>query len=571
MIVYGDRSDVVDAGAERGALAAAFARLPAFPPGLPRHGALIAAFTRLGQLVQGLADRDRAAAGADGASLAEAALMPALVAVARAVLASWQSGFAHLAPLPNLPSVPPGDVELRLPEGYAYYALYPEAYALAADKLAPAGEPRVVGLRSIGTGLAAIVAARLGAAPPLTVRPVGHPFARRIELAPAAEAALLDDAPHVHFVVVDEGPGLSGSSFAAVGAWLAARDVPLARVAFVTGHSGGPGGQADKNVRHIWAGVRRASADWHELIPPATLRAWVATLVPLADEPLVDLSGGAWRALRYLDETTWPAVDPGRERIKFGARAADGGRVLVKFAGLGAVGEAKLARARMLHVAGLAPEPLGAVHGFLVERWAEGDVPGPADRTAVARYLGARAHLLGDAPRGGASLVALHAMAMHNLAEALGPDGARVLDRWSERLDALAARARPMPVDGKLDRHEWVRVVDGALLKTDALDHDGAHDLIGAQDLAWDAAGALVEWEVADAPAFLAALDEAAPRAVDRELLAFLLPCYVAFRLGGAKLAEASLGGWPEEAARNRVAAARYAAALARWADAPLA
>jgi len=36
---------------------------------------------------------------------------------------------------------------------------------------------------------------------------------------------------------------------------------------------------------------------------------------------------------------------------------------------------------------------------------------------------------------------------------------------------------------------EWV-VVDGTFVKTDAVDHHAAHDLVGCQDLAWDIAGA---------------------------------------------------------------------------------
>lgn len=569
MIVYGDRSDRADAAAERDAVADALARLPALPPGLPRHAALVDAFIRLGRLVQGVADRNRATAGADGTSFAEAALMPALLALARAVITSWESGFASLPPPPELPPVPPGAIELRLPEGYAFYALYPESYALAASRLVLRGEPRVIGLRSIGTGLAAIVAARLGAPPPLTVRPVGHPFARRIALAPEAERRLLDGAERAHFIVVDEGPGLSGSSFTAAALWLEARGVPLSRLSFVAGHAGGPGPEASDDVRRVWAAVARASAAWDELIPPATLRAWTSALVPLAPDPLVDLSGGGWRALRYAGEAAWPAVNPGRERIKLGARAADGSRLLVKFAGLGAEGERKLARARALAAAGLVPQPLGLVHGFLVERWVDGPVPGPDAWPEVGRYLGARARLLREGGTG-ATLAELRDMAVHNLTEALGPAAARAMDRRKVRLPALQARARPYPIDGRLDRHEWIAAPRG-LLKADALDHDAAHDLVGAQDPAWDAAGALVEWEIADAPAFLAARDAAAPRPVDRELLAFLLPCYVAFRLGAATMAAQSLDHWPEEAARNRAAADRYAAALERWTDAPLA
>src|SRR5207253_11092270 len=107
--------------------------------------------------------------------------------------------------------VRPERVEIRRPEGYAFYALYPEAYSAAASALDGVGPIKVVGIRSIGTGLAAMVAARLGGELPVTVRPVGDPFRRELSISAELAAALLDDA-HASFAIVDEGPGLSGSS-----------------------------------------------------------------------------------------------------------------------------------------------------------------------------------------------------------------------------------------------------------------------------------------------------------------------------------------------------------------------
>lgn len=72
----------------------------------------------------------------------------------------------------------------------------------------------MIGLRSIGTSLSAVVAATLQQSgievlPRVTVRPTGHPFARKVEclvVRPAAKA----------FIIVDEGPVLSGSSMVSV-------------------------------------------------------------------------------------------------------------------------------------------------------------------------------------------------------------------------------------------------------------------------------------------------------------------------------------------------------------------
>ena len=563
MIVYGDRSEQADAADELRSIRRALAEVAGQAPGIARHGVLIGAFIRLGQLVQGVADRDFAVAGEDGCSADERMLMPALVAVARAVIRSWNSGFAELGALPELAMALSGPVEVKLPEGYAYYALYPEAYAVAAARLALSGAPRVIGLRSIGTGLAAIVAARVGAPPPLTVRPAGHPFAREVRIAEEAQAVLLDGAEHAHFIVVDEGPGLSGSSFAAVAGWLEARGVSPGLVSFVPAHANGPGSQASAEIRRIWAGAAQTCVSFAELVKPERVAGWLG----LPAQQVENLSAGAWREVRYPNEAEWPAVDPWRERIKYRVALENGDRALIRFAGLGAEGERKFARARTLHMAGFTPEPLALAHGFIAERWIEGVSPDPRDPAtlaAVVRYLGGRARLLGAAPAG-ASLGELLAMARFNLGEAIGADATRVLDGWEPRLGTLAAKSRPVAIDGRLDLHEWLRTTDGRLLKTDALDHDAAHDLIGAQDLAWDAAGALVEFDVAKPEPLLDALDRAAPAPIARDLLAFLLPCYIAFRLGAVVMAAGSLGHWPEEAARNHAAAERYRAAFARF------
>jgi hypothetical protein len=77
---------------------------------------------------------------------------------------------------------------VKLPEGFNLHAMYPEQYAVAAGRwLADHRDQRargavVVGIRSIGTTLAAVVATVLRAGgwqvQSHTVRPRGHPYAR---------------------------------------------------------------------------------------------------------------------------------------------------------------------------------------------------------------------------------------------------------------------------------------------------------------------------------------------------------------------------------------------------------
>jgi hypothetical protein len=84
---------------------------------------------------------------------------------------------------------------------------------------------------------------------------------------------------------------------------------------------------------------------------------------------------------------------------------------------------------------------------------------------------------------------------------------------------------------------------DGRLLKSDAVDHCEAHDLIGCQDVAWDVAGASVEFDFDPSETAYVATEVGryAGHVVDPELLEFLTLAYLAFRIGqtvlGAELA----------------------------------
>jgi hypothetical protein len=572
MLVYGDGERREDPRALLDRIACALAALPDLPAGIARHQALVAAFIEMGELAQGIADAAFAARRADAPSPPQDACMAVATALAAAVRASWRDGFhapppspGILAPLRVLP-FPPA-ITVRRPEGYAFYALYPEACAEAAARLAP--EPtRVVGIRSIGTGLAAMVAAALATPPPITVRPTGHPFRREIAL-DRALAGSID--PDVRWAVVDEGPGLSGSSFGAVADALEARGVAPERIAFFPGHGGALGPQASARHRERWARASRPFVGFDDLVlrarePAHRLERWIADLVGGPVAPLEDVSGGAWRARRFGDEAHWPPANVAQERRKFLLRTAEG-TWLVKFAGLGREGERKTERARALAEAGFSPPVAGFRHGFMVSRWCDARPLDTArDREdfvgQVAAYLGFRTRRFPAEPSRGAAAPDLLRMAQRNAALALGDGAARALGRWEERLETFRRRALPIETDNRLHAWEWLDE-SGRLLKTDAVDHHAGHDLVGCQDVAWDIAGAAVEFALTDAETLrlAAAVERESGRPVDEELLRFLVPCYLAFQLGSWTLAAESCG--PAEAPRLRAAAARYAARLA--------
>jgi hypothetical protein len=580
MLVYGDAVRTEDTREKIAGIADALEQVARMRAGVGRHGALVAVFVDAGELAQGIADADFHDRRQDARSPAHDAAMALLMQLAQAIWTSWDSGFAsRTAPsrhgLGALTAAPlPAFITTRRAEGFAFYALYPECYASAALAWQLRTRPHVIGIRSIGAPLSAMVAAALRAPAPVTIRPTGHSFRREVSLAEELAAQLLA-ARSVHFAVVDEGPGLSGSSFGAIADYLEDRGVPADRIAFFPSHGGALGPQACERHRSRWGKVARQVMPFEALVlcarrPEHRLEAWVADVLGPTEGPPEDISGGRWRLHQYAREADWPPVHAQHERRKFLLRAR-GETWLLKFAGLGREGERKLERARILHAAGFGPPVAGYRHGFLIERWL--DDARPLDRCPldpdwlgeqVGRYLGFRARAFPTRVRRGASPAELCAMARHNAEEALGPDVARSFDRWTaEDLAQLAERVRPVETDNRLHAWEWLVRSDGRLLKCDALDHHAGHDLVGCQDIAWDVVGATVELELpASAQARLCAVVErAAGRALDPQLIALLTPCYLAFQLGSWTMAARAAPG-PEEAARLWRAAGRYATRL---------
>jgi hypothetical protein len=585
MLVYGDHEREVRPSEELAAIRGRLRRVEAVPAGIARHMALVALFIEAGELAQGLLDADFAERRQDEPGQHGAACLALPMALARAVRDSYVSGFMRYSPVPDevLDALEhlelPERVRVKTPRGYAYDALYPELYLEAARSLRLLPRPPVVvGIRGIGTGLACVVTAASGTtARPLTVRPQGPPLQRTLRLGPAFEHQLLARARESHVAIVDEGPGESGSSFGAVADFLEERGIPEDRLLFFPSHAGELGPMASERHRVRWARARRYTADFDALFvrpedPPPPLATWVEDIIRPPRGPLVDVSGGAWRHKVFPDPRDWPAVHVQQERRKYLA-LSERGTFLLKFAGLGIHGERRLARARQLSEAGLTPHVEGLRHGFLVQRWLEGARPLPLARgldraelvARVGAYFGFRARRFLAEPGRGASLAKLLEMARSNSAQVLGAGFAESLGIWAPRLERLSADVRPVETDNKPHAWEWLFLQDGRLLKTDAVDHHDAQDLIGCQDVAWDVVGAAVELELDAAEQAILAeyVARASGHAVSGPLMDFYRPCYLAFQLGHHTLAASALeGSFPEESARLRRAAARYATLL---------
>lgn len=409
-----------------------------------------------------------------------------------------------IAPPPDLTL--PDLVTIRPPEGYAYYALYPSMYAEAARRFAAEHRPEecfVIGIRSIGTSLSAVVAATLGAEASATIRPHGHPFDRKVALGDALRERL---RKHRWFAIADEGPGLSGSSFASVAEAIAGLGVPDDRIVLFPSHNADASAFRSNLAKERWGRHPKYVADFDaSRCVPASAR---------------DIGGGQWRAAVYAGESEWPAVNPHHERRKYLHDSR-----LWKFSGLGEFGQRRWARASTLHQAGFTPEPLELSNGFLVTSWTEGRPLRPGEINeelldCMARYLAFRAtEFQRDEP---VRADALREMVWVNTGLELGEieDG------------------RVVEVDGRMLPHEWL-LTERGYIKADALDHHDDHFFPGCQDVAWDIAGAAVEFEFP-----VECLAERYLRRLPDSTLLRRLPsymrAYLAYRIGYSAMASES-------------------------------
>lgn len=570
MLVFGDNAISQDTPLKLAGIADGLSIVATMAPGIARHAALVGELIEVGELLQGIADSRFKAAGQDSDATILAEEWSLLMGLAKAVRVSWQSSFSRMSVLPGvaLGDRLPDRIICKKAEGFAFYSLYPESYLVAGEVSGLDGSTRIIGLRSIGVVLAAMVATAVGAPAPLTLRPVGHPFRREYAVPDACLESLLRAGGDV--AIVDEGPGLSGSSMGGVADRLEAVGVGPARLHFFPSHAGSVGTEALPSHRARWERARRHVVDFETLAlspvnPAHRLTGWVADLTGPAVSGIRDIGAGAWRGLRYRDESRWPPVHRQQERRKY-LQESNGQTWLLKFAGIGREGMRKAAMAQVLSKAGFIPGIAGWRHGFLVQEWIgnAADVPDCRDaielRRALARYLAFRAERFPADAAAGASLQALWNMACHNTQQALGEPMARKLRSRQPDLSTIRIWHR-CATDNRMQAWKWLALPDGRMLKADAVDHYAAHDLIGCQDVAWDLVGAQIELGIG-IETLCDALEAESGRAVDTGLIAAYTPCYLAFQLGVTVLAAQASIAWPQEVERLEQQSARYASML---------
>jgi hypothetical protein len=408
-------------------------------------------------------------------------------------------------------------LEATTPEGFAFYGLFPEQHLAAAARWCDDHPPvdggaavAVVGLRSIGTALSAVVAGVLRArgwtARRSTVRPTGHPWQRDADVSPAAVAGA------VWVLVVDEGPGLSGSSMAAVADAAVRAGAPPGGVVLLPGHGGGPGAQAGAAVRARWAAtptvvVAPGELRWAGRDLAGVLAERTAALVRGASPGagagagaavvgVDDAGGGLWRRAAFAAPRSWPAVSPAFERPKHRARLADGRAVLWRFAGVDAEEVAGVLRRRA--ELGWGPACLGVAHGHVATWWLPGtplacDDLDAATMLLLARYVDEVAGRPLAPAAAEAAFERLAAVLRVNAGEALGDEAAAAAAGLASAARPGLARRRPAGGDGHLAPHTWVRA-GGRIWKVGGVGPAHEPTVVGRQPVTWDHAALDHEW-----------------------------------------------------------------------------
>ena len=434
-------------------------------------------------------------------------------------------------------------VRISVLEGFAYYALHPRKIMRLLNSLdlgchddpmqaACRRQIAVVGIRSIGAPLSAVLAAALHQrgmiAERLTVRPTGHPYDRVLSLG-EQERAWVERHAECEFVLIDEGPGLSGSSFLATAEALVNSGVPARRIRIIGSR------QPDlSQLRATSAAERWSRYRFHCLQSEPIMPA----------DAVVPIGAGLWRREYLSNFDNQPASWTALEMAKF--LSHDRTR-LYKFEGFGHFGRVIAERVRCLHAAGFTTVHHGNDCGFGRYDVMPGRMLGRDDLSAalvhrIADYCAVRAaEIAGDNTQ---------------------PSQLGEMLRWNWRTEfnrelpshiGDLAVVRPTVCDARMAPHEWLQLEDGNVVKLDCGSHGDDHFFPGPCDIAWDLAGAIVEWEM-DPSAREALATRYEQQSGDRirsRLAAYEL-AYSVFRMAWSKMAaEASAGQFDEQLLRR--------------------
>jgi hypothetical protein len=251
-----------------------------------------------------------------------------------------------------------------------------------------------------------------------------------------------------HFLIVDEGPGRSGSTFLSTAEALCREGIESRRVTIIGSREFDPDSLCAQGAAARWRKFRflAATSSMSE-----RFNSWSY------------LGGGEWRRYFCDGEQNWPESWTQMERFKV---LSPDRHELVKFEGMGRIGEEARHRAFVLAGAGFSPRVHDAGEGFL----SYATVPGKHLRKSdcsvavleqIARYCAFRSVEFHSPVASD-----LEPMVTFNVQQEFGQE---------LRLNGALSAAQAVIADGRMQPYEWMTGVDGRLVKTDAISHGDNH------------------------------------------------------------------------------------------------
>lgn len=380
----------------------------------------------------------------------------------------------------------PGKLAGKLPEGYAFYGHYPEAFFLSAEKFYKDYSPETVyciGIRSIGISFAAAAAAYLddkGCSIHLTsVRTRGDYENRYISIDPSY-LVKLNSNKNAYYLIADEGSGLSGSSFDITAEFLSSRGISDNKIIFLS-----TSGADSKDLKH-----KSYHTSFDELwINSGKLKELIET------DNLTDLSCGKWKDVISVSNDGI-VIDPDEEKKKFLTEKEDG-KYLVKFIGLGSHGKDIYTRLKKLSESGFVPDVIKYTGGFLISKFILGEPLNQASHSKeflkfAADYFSFIEENFKSEPSKNPD--ELFEMILENIKETMGEEWCATIN---EHHDSFINHIRKEAsyIDRNIHPYEWIKSSE-RFYKTDAAEHSHDQRFPGCQNIAWDIAGFLIDFQL---------------------------------------------------------------------------
>ncbi|MDG5815353.1 hypothetical protein QA601_09700 [Chitinispirillales bacterium ANBcel5] len=436
-------------------------------------------------------------------------------------------------------------VQRRIPEGYAFYSLYPETFYDASEKIIDELHPKKVvciGLRSIGTSLSAAVTSVLLAngvdVSSFTVRPFGDTFNRQIKL----DNQMIEKFIHwdAYYLIVDEGPGLSGSSFCGTAEYLEKFGIPGERIVFLPSWIPSSKNFVCQKSRERWNNYKKFTGEFDKV--------WkkIQNNLISAEPTLTDISGGKWRYHLFSRPALWPAVNPYHERRKYLLDTINTGTIVAKFSGLGRYQKETEKIATILSNTYSSPV-LKVQNGFVFYRFM--DVKEDASSSLCTLFHTVVDYLVFRSKRLLCEQLTSYEQMLEMIEGNISKIGRKDLLKKLKKvlINTELYRRRPIAVDSRMLPHKWI-YSENRWVKLDGTDHYRDQFLPAAQDIAWDIAGFCIEFALCNRSTkdFLSIYKE---KSGDYELdrvLPFHFIAYTVFRIGYSALAKESLSGTVE-------------------------